>query len=316
MAIGSATQRSALFSRQQPGGFWVVADIETQPNNVWFVHSAHSAATNGAGYGRNPDRPFATLDYAVSHGNIATGDTIYLMPGHAENLAADSAVDVDVSNLQIIGLGWGGCRPTFTATAIAGDFKLAASCGILRNVLFLGGVDATTGILEVSSADWQILNCEYRDSVGEATDALITVDGADRLLIDGWKHIGSAAAGANSAIALDGSDDCIIRNFNLYGNFAVGAIDFRTTASARAQIYGGADNSKIWTANAADIAIVDTITTSTGFIGPNIDIMLADNAANITEACTGATFQYVQPINICNLAGESTMFTNITASTD
>jgi hypothetical protein len=223
---------------------------------------------------------------------------------------------VDVVNQHIIGLGWGGCRPTFTATAIAGDFKLAASCGILENVLFLGGVDATTGILEVSSADWQILNCEYRDNVGQATDALITVDGADRLLIDGWKHIGAAAGGANSAIAIDGSDDLIIRNFNLYGNFAVGAIDFRTTASNRVQIYGGDYHSKIWTVNNADIAIVDTITASTGFIGPNIDIMLQQNAANITEACTGATFQYVLPINVCNLAGEATMVIDITPSTD
>jgi len=310
MAIGSATQRSALFSRQQPGGFWVVADIEQTPEGVWFVDSV--SGTDGAGYGRNPDQPFATLDYAVSHASVSTGDTIYLMPLHAENLTADSAVDVDVSNLQIIGLGWGGCRPTFTATAIAGDFKLAASCGRLENILFLSGVDATTGLLEVSSADWLIYNCEFRDSVDQATDMLITVDGADRLKIIDCKFTMAAAAGANSAIALDGSDDCEIAGCEIYGNFAVGAIDLRTTASARVNIH----DCKIWTANAADIAIVDTITTSTGWIGPDLSIMLADNAANITEACTGATFQYVQPINICNLAGESTMFTNITASTD
>ena len=41
MAIGSATQRSALFARQQPGGFWVVADIEQTPEGVWFVDSGN-----------------------------------------------------------------------------------------------------------------------------------------------------------------------------------------------------------------------------------------------------------------------------------
>ena len=311
-ARGSATQRSALFARQQPGGFFNTAHIEWQPNNIWFVGSEAALASDAAGNGRNPDRPFATLDYAVSHALVETGDTIYLLPGHAENLGADSAVDVDVSNLQIIGLGWGGCRPTFTATAIAGDFKLAASCGILRNILFLSGIDATTGMLEVSSSDWLIQDCEFRDSVGQATDCVTVLDGSDRLVIDNCRFFMAAAAGANSAISVVSSDDIEIQNCYIYGNFAVGAIDFRTTASARVNIH----DCKIWTANAADIAVVDTITASTGFIGPNLQIMLTDNAANITEACTGATFHYIDPIYICNLAGEKAMLTNITASTD
>lgn len=306
----SATNWTALFSRQQPGGFFVAQNMFEHPNNVWFVSSV--SGTDGTGYGRSPAAPFASLDYAVSHASVADGDTFVLLPMHAEDLDADSAVDVDVSNLHIIGLGWGGNRPTFTATAIAGDFKLAASCGILENVLFLSGIDATTGLLEVSSADWTIRNCEFRDSVDQATDMVMVLDGSDRLKILDCTFTMAAAAGANSAIAIGSSDDVEIAGCNIYGNFAVGAIDFRTAASARCNIH----DCKIWTENAADIAVVDTITTSTGWIGPNLQIMLQDNAANITEACTGATFQYVDPIYICNLAGEKAMLTNITASTD
>jgi len=311
-ARGSATQRSALFARQQPGGFWNTAMIEWQPNNIWFVGSAETLASDAAGNGRNPDRPFATLDYAVSHPLVDDGDTIYVLPMHTENLAADSTVDVDVSNLHICGLGWGGNRPTFTATAIAGDFKLAASCGILENILFLSGIDATTGLLEVSASDWLIYNCEFRDSVDQATDMVMILDGSDRTHIKDCTFTMAAAAGANSAISIGSSDDVEIEGCLIYGNFAVGAIDFRTAASARCNIH----DCKIWTENAADIAIVDTITTSTGWIGPNLQIMLQDNAANITEACTGATFHYVDPIYICNLAGEKAMLTNILASTD
>ena len=306
------TNRTPLFNRAQPGGVYTISDIMAHPNNIWIVDSTHSKATDGVGYGRNPDEPFATLDYAISHPLVSTGDTILLMPGHAENLTADSDVDVDVSNLHIIGLGWGGCRPTFTATAIAGDFKLAASCGILENILFLSGVDATTGLLEVSSSDWTIRNCEFRDSVDQATDMIVTVDGADRLKILDCRITMAAAAGANSAIAVDGSDDLIIKGCQIYGNFAVGAIDFRTTASARCDI----SDSYIWTANAADIAIVDTITASTGRIGPDIEIMLTDNAANITEAVTGATFQLFDPVYVCNLVNEKGMLIDWTASTD
>jgi len=233
------------------------------------------------------------------------------MPGHAESLAADSAVDVDVVGVTIIGLGSGSARPTFTATAIAGDFKLAAASGRIENLLFLSGVDATTGMLEITGADCVVRNCEFRDSVDQATDCLITVDGSDRLLIEDCKWIMAAAAGANSAIALVGSDDCEIRNCYIYGNFAVGAIDLRTTLSARVNIH----DCKIWTQNGADIAIVDTITSSTGFVGPNLQIMLQDNAANITTAVTGATFQMIDPVYICNLVNEKAMLSNWTAST-
>lgn len=277
------------------------------PGTVYYVYATAGSDSND---GLTWDSPLATIDAAVN--KCSAGDVILVHPNHAENLAADSAVDVDVAGVAVFGLRWGRKMPTLTASAIAGDFKLAAAGTSVHNIRFLGGIDATTGVLEVSGADCAVIDCEFRDSVGQATDALITVDGADRLLIDGWRHFGAAAAGANSAIALDGSDDAEIRNFYLYGNFAVGGIDLRTTASLRVNIHSG----KIWTENAADIAIVDTITGSSGFIGPDLFLMLQDNAANITEAVTGATFHLMDPIYVCNLAGEKAMLINTTASTD
>ncbi len=267
---------------------------------------------SGSGYGVAWDSPFATIDYAVNQCVANRGDVIYVAPEHTENLAADSAVDVDVAGVAVVGIRRGRLMPTLTATAIAGDIKLAANNTSVHNIRSVGGVDATTGVLEISGADCAVIDCEYRDSTGQATDTIITVDGADRLLIDGYRHMGAAGAGANSAIALDGSDDLEIKNFYIYGNFAVGGIDFRTTLSARVKIHRG----DIWTANAADIGIVDTITSSTGSIGPDINIMLADNAANITEAVTGATFQVFDPIYVCNLVNEKGLLLNWTASTD
>lgn len=302
--------RTALFSRQQPGGVLTISDFVAHPGNIWFVDSG--IGSNAAGFGQSPDAPTATLDYAVGLCTANNGDVIYVMPGHAENLAADSAVDIDVAGITVIGLGSGADRPTFTATAVAGDFKLAAASTVIKNLLFVGGIDETTGIIEVSAADCKVIDCEYRDSTGQATDIIITTADADRLLIDNFKVIGAAAAGANSAIALVGVDDVEIKNCNIYGNFAVGPIDFRTTASARVNIH----DCKFWTENSADIAIVDTITGSTGWIGPNLAIMLQDNAANITAAVTGATFQMIDPVYVCNLAGEKAMLSTWTATTN
>ena len=252
-----------------------------------------------------------TIDEAVNLCTASAGDVIFVHPSHAESLAADSAIDIDKAGVTVIGLRQGRLMPTLTATAIAGDCKLAAAGVTIKNLRFLGGVDATTGCIEVSAADCAIIDCEYRDSVDQATDVIITTAAADRLLIDGFTCFGAAAAGANSAIALVGLDDCEIKNCYIYGNFAVGAIDCRTTEVVRVNIH----DCKIWTENAADIAIVDTKTASTGWIGPNISIMLKENAANITNAVTGATFQMVDPVYIVNLAGEKAMLSNWTAST-
>ncbi len=312
MATIAGQNRTNLFSRAQPGGVFTVSDIVAHPGNIWFVDSGASGASDGAGYGRNPDAPFATLDYAVGNCTASNGDVIYVMPGHAENLAADSAVDIDVAGVKVIGLGWGASRPTFTATAAAGDCKLAAAGVEIHNLLFLGGIDATTGIIEVGAADCKIVDCEYRDSTGQATDVVMVIASADRCTIDGLIVNGASAAGGNSAIAVNAADDLEIKNCRIYGNFAVGAIDFRTATSARAFIH----DCTIWTENAADIGIVDTITASTGIIGPNLFLNLQDDAANVTEAVTGATFNVFDPVYVCNAANQKALLINWAAVAD
>jgi hypothetical protein len=235
------------------------------------------------------------------------------MPGHAETIVADSGVDIDKAGLKVVGLGWGATRPTFTfTTLVTADFKLAAASTVVENVLFLGGIDALTGPVEISGADCKLLNCEYRDVTGEATDIIITVDGADRLLIDGLRVIGAAADGGDTAIMLDGCDDAVIRNFDIYGNFDLGAIECRTTLSARIKVHDGT----IWTEGTEDLCILDTVGSSTGTIGPNLNLVLQDDAANITTAITGGTFQLVGPIWVVNAVAEQAMQINWTASAD
>jgi hypothetical protein len=290
---------------------FTISDLVAHPGDIWFVDSG--IGVDGAGYGQSPDTPVATLDYAVGLCTANNGDVIYVMPGHAETIIGDSGVDIDVAGVKVIGLGWGASRPTFNfTTAVAADFKLAAASVVVENILFLGGIDALTGPIEISGADCQLLNCEYRDVTGEATDIIVTVNNADRLLIDGLRVIGAAGDGGDSAIMLDGCDDAVIRNFDIYGNFDHGAIECRTTASARIKIYSGT----IWTEGAEDLAIKDVITGSTGTIGPDLNLVLQDNAANITEAITGATFQLVGPIWVVNAVAEQSMQINWTVSTD
>jgi hypothetical protein len=287
--------------------------LSAYPGDVYWVSS--TTGSNG-NKGNTPERPFATLDYAVGRCTASKGDIIIAMPGHVETVTAAVGLDLDVAGICLMGLGTGSLRPTINfTTATTADMDVDAANISMINFLFTGGIDALAGPIDINAADFSMINCETRDVTGQATDFIVTDANATRFLISGWKHSGAAAAGADTAITIVGADDWVIEDFNIYGNFAVAAIENVTTASARARIGGGAKPCFAWTENAADV-IVTMVAASTGFIGPNINAMLQDNAANITEAFVGAAMQFMQPINIVNLAGESSMQTNITASTD
>jgi hypothetical protein len=302
--------RSELFVRKQSGGMFSVVSQALTTGNIFFVNSV--TGTNGAGYGQNPDAPVASIDYAIGLCTANNGDRIYVMPGHVETVGAAAAVALDVAGVEIIGLGSGAARPTVNFTTTDATFAVSAANCTVRNLLFTGGIDAVVSALVVSAADFKLLDCEYRDVTGQCTVFLLTTAAANRMLIDGLRYDGDIAAGTGAAIAIVGGDRITVKNSKFDGNFSVGVIDVRTTATTDLEVHD------CWarTRNAACIFLVDTITGSTGMIGPNLNVRLLTNAANITEALTGATFVYFQPINIVNNAGEVAMQTNITASTD
>jgi len=295
------------------GSKWLGGNLVIYPGdvagNMYFVDSNNGSDTNG---GTSWNDALATIDAAVNKCTASNDDWIVVHPAHTEDLDADSAVDIDVAGVTVYGIRHGRQMPTLDATAAAGDVKLAAAGVTLHNIRITGGIDATTGVIEVSSTDCAVIDCEYRDVTGQATDVLITTAAADRLLIDGFRLFGAAGAGGNSGIALVGADDAEVRNFWLYGNFATGAIDCRTTKSERIHIHSGA----IWTENSNDLAVDDNATSSTGFIGPDLMLMLQDDAANVTEAITGATFMVFDPVYVCNAANQKALLINWTAVAD
>ena len=101
----SNTNRTALFSRKQSGGVFTVQEMQDHPGDIWFVDSTASAASDTAGFGKNPDAPTATIDYAVGLATASKGDVIYVMPGHNETIAAATSLVIDKIGLSIIGLG-------------------------------------------------------------------------------------------------------------------------------------------------------------------------------------------------------------------
>lgn len=272
-------------------------------------------------FGVDPDgevRYFDDLEAALASGDVVAnrGDVILLAPGHTETVTAAGGITLDIAGVSVIGLGRGSLRPTINfTTAVGASFLITAANTSVENVLFTGGIDALTNPIHIQAADCLLKDIETRDVTGQATDFIVTTAAADRLKIDGWKHVGAVAAGAATALSIVGGDNIEVDNFDIDGNFSVAGIENVTTAATNLKI--GVNSRRmnlIRTRNAADVTIT-LVATTTGYVD-NVFSRLQDNAANITEALVGADMQFGLNLPIVNLDGEQAMQWNGTASTD
>lgn len=290
-----------------------------------FVDSGHA---NAGATGTYPERgsydyPCSTIDYAIGLCTANNGDVIHVAPGHVETISGAAGLVCDVAGVTIIGHGKGAARPNIKFTATASTMTITAASVSIENVLFTGNIDAVVAPITISGADCTLKNFESRDVTGQMTSFITTTAAANRLLIDGWVHNGATAAGGATAISIVGGDGIVIKNFRIFGNFSTAAIENVTTAATNLAIYGDTPcfiQNGLDTNTVDGIAAIALVSTTTGFVGPNINIRIGvdstSNVANITGAVVGAAMQFMQPINICNLGGEVAMQTNITATTD
>jgi len=289
--------------------------IPSTTGNVRFVSSTRAGASN-SNNGQDPDHAWSTMVYAAARMKASQGDMVIVLPGHVETVIAAAGFVHSVAGVTWIGLGYGSLKPkvNFT-TAVGADMDVDAANTVMVNFQFTGGFDALTGPIDINAAGCKLIDILTKDVTGQATDFIVADANADDLVISGWRHEGAAAAGAESALQLVGGDNATIEDFWIDGNFGTAAIENVTTASVNTTIGGGPGQNYIRTRNAADVAVT-MVATSTGNIGPNINIRVADNAANVTEALVGADMQFFQPLPICNADGEVGLNTNITATVD
>jgi len=298
------------------GGGLVVQNmpiLNSYPGRVFWVDS--TGQSTGAGTFASP---FNTLAQAVARCTANRGDVICIKPGHAETISAAAGLVLDKAGVDIIGLGSGSNRPTFTfASAVGADMDVDAANVSMSNILFVAGVDALTGPIDVNAADFAMIGCETRDVTAsyQTVDWIVADANADRMLILDAIHRGATDAGADTWITVAGADDVTIVPRFVDGNFAVACIE-NTAAASNFTVYGRGDHPAIMRNRNSGDVIVTVHASTTGTQGPNIYARIADNAANITEAFVGAAMVFHQPISIANSAGEVGMQTNITASTD
>lgn len=230
--------KTAFFSRRQPGGFNNIEDQSLSTGSRFFVHSG--TGTNGSGYGRNPDAPCATIDYAIGLCTANKGDIIYVMPGHAESIATATALIADIAGITILGIGWGSLIPTITlGTATTATVSVTAADVKMKNIKLISDLaDVAAGITASNAADGLVVEDCWLTDGGLTKELVIGVSlaaGCDNVLIINNRFnttVSAETGGCASAVKLAGASNNsrIIHNY-MHGHFTAAAIDGATAAS-------------------------------------------------------------------------------------
>ena len=209
--------------------------LNTYGGKVFWVSSTGGSDGNAGTH----VRPFATLNKAVSMCTASKGDIIMLMPGHAENVTAATSQVIDKAGVQVIGLGSGDLRPTFTYTAASGSFEIDAANVMIQNVKFLAGVEVTVGV-NVDASGVKLSGCEWDwDADSDGFTIGVDVDAVHHVTIEGCTFIGDTAdtdTGDLSAIRIDAANHVKIIGNYIYGQFPNAAISNDSGAAACANL--------------------------------------------------------------------------------
>lgn len=224
----------ALSTQQTPGGPTLLRPAGL--GKVFYVDSnGGGSATSG---GTSPETAFTTLDAAINACTANKGDTIFVMPGHAETIAAADGFDADVAGIRIIGLGQGDSRPTFTFSATGSTAAVGAAGVLIENLRFVAGVSAVVvGLSLEGTADGSVIRgCEFYwgGTTGyDFVDSLIIAAGAHRVTVEGCRFLAEpAVAGAATAIKISGASHNVrVLGNEFMGDYSTACLNGITTLS-------------------------------------------------------------------------------------
>lgn len=225
-----------------PGSFATVEDLSITTGQRFFVHSG--TGTDGVGYGSHPDRPCASIAYAMGLCTASKNDIIYAMPGHAEVIASGGSIAASKIGVSVIGLGNGSNRPSITFNGTDSVIAISAASVVFRNFRLLAGVDEVVKAISVTAA-YAVLDAV---DVSETTSKqfiqfVLTSALATDLVIQNCVHHQSTAPAANSLwIQLIGADRAKILNNKIFitttNSASSSVIESDTTAPVNILIQG------------------------------------------------------------------------------
>ena len=249
------------------GGLGMIA------GSVFFVDSNNSNGSNSPEAGVK-NRPFLTLDYAVSQCTANKGDVIYVMPGHTETIATDSAVDLDVAGITVIGLGSGSLVPVIDYTDAAGTFVIGADNVSVYNINLHANVpEVVAGVVIEAGVDYAcVKGCRFDVETTGTDEFLISIqtNAASNNFNISNNYIDNGLGAAVHAIKLVAdSDNSIIKDNHILGDYSTANIGGITTLSTNLLI----ENNILINGETGAIGtepVIEMLTGTTGLVRRNV----------------------------------------------
>lgn len=287
--------RSELFLRKQPGGMFSVVNQSLTTGNIYFVNSA--TGTNAAGYGQNPDAPFASAAYALTQITASQGDRIYVMPGHAEAIADATSFAAAIAGVEIIGLGVGSARPTFTlGTANTAAIAVSADNVSFENCIFVANfLSIASCFLLTTAKNFAVRRCKFSETsnvlnflnIVKSSGIANTIDGLT-LTDNSWNGLGTTSVGSFVLSANDIDSAVLTGNVIKLARTADTSILMVISAGVLTNLDCG--NNRVYSAQTATTAgslINVGGTTSTGFVYGNRVQTLTTSADKLFTVTVG-----------------------------
>lgn len=144
--------------------------------NTFYVDSAV-----GGSDGTSPLTALATLDAAFAKCTANQGDTIIVMPNHAETITGAGGITHDVAGVSVVGLGTYNQRPRFLMDAgTAVTYLISAADAFVSGLDFASGHSNVVTCFDVTAVGAHIDNCKFRNNTtNEDFLVCIKASGAD-----------------------------------------------------------------------------------------------------------------------------------------
>ena len=243
------------------------------------------------------NRYFATIDAAISACTANRGDTIYIMPGHAETVTATS-IALDVAGITIIGLGNADDRPTFTFGAAAATITVSGANCSWSGCRFVGNFLDVASAFTLGAAKGFTLSDNLFEDAGASLNFLSIVttgatdNDADDLTVDGniWHGLNTTPLAFVSILAAENRPRLL--NNEMYHAATSGA-EFVTLAAkivTAALIKDNIQNVVGATGTTTGVFLTGSGSTSTGNVMGNVCGSLDTTSELMFTAGTGLKF--------------------------
>lgn len=282
--------------------------LQSQPGKVfWLYNGTPVEPGEVSGADGNPgtfQKPFASLSAALTHCTAGKGDIIMVKPGHAEKISSATALNMNVADVAVIGLGGGSSRPSFTLdTANTATITVSANNVSFQNCVFIANFLNIAVLFTLTTAKhFAVDNCSIRDTSASlnflnicTTDA--TSNHADGLSITNNEIILLATSGVVNLLSAAGTNDRVAITDNYYQSATTNAGAVIPIAAGKILTGFRLLRNRFNLVNAAATATAYLITTNgstnTGFIDGNIDHCLSNTtylSSLLVTASSGFVF--------------------------